>query len=1012
MPNLYPGIKPNIGSGRSCVLLFATVFLPFLVFAQPVITNFTPQSGPVGSTVTITGSSFGATPAANIVFFGSVQATVTAASATSLSVTVPPGIAYRPLTVTTGGLTTASALPFITTFADPGQFAPDAFTTRLDINTDVNPEGIFSMDIDGDGKTDLLEVNSDGNTLSIFRNTSTTGNLSFTLAVNYLLPPGYSPVAVTAGDLDGDGKPDIAVCNMGSPKLAVFRNTSTPGNVSIAAPVYYALGNYSTGVTIGDCNGDGKPEIVTCSVADNTVSVFANNSTPGTLNFSTAMPPLALPSGTLPYDVIIADLDGDGKPDLATANAGANTVSVFLNTGATWGALSFAANSDISVGAGPQWLAVGDLDGDGKSDLAVVNYGDATITLLQNACIPGNVNFIRGTDVPTGSMTPGSPWELIMADFDGDGKPDIASINQLDNTVSVHRNTSTVGAPSIAANVDYATGDVPWAITSADFDNDGLPDLAILDNTTNQITLLRNKSSSFPSITSFTPTSGAAGTVVTITGTNLNGATAVSFGGVAASAFTVVSPTTITATVAGGASGVVQVVTPGGSPTLGTFTYGVPPPAISGFTPNSGSPGTMITINGAHFTGATSVNFGSVVAASFTVISDNQISAVVGNGNTGLVTVNSPAGSASLGTFTYVPPTISISSFSPQTGSTGTQVVIRGHGFLNAQSVSFGGVAASSTITINGDTSIVATVAGGASGSVTVTGATSSDSDPGFTFINNTPPPPPANLIAITSFAPASGSAGDTVYIYGTYLTTATIVSFGGSPALAYRALSDSQMLAIVGGGSTGAVRIANNTNADSLGVFTYVYDTTKIAPTTFQLIQFSGALAGNNDPHLQWQVRNDGAIAYYAVERSSDSILFSVIGTVKSTRTNGGSHTYTFADPAPGTGANWYRLKMQDTTAAYTYSSKIKLQPVSQLMPVYPNPVKYGFFYVDIPDVNGTSQIQLFDMSGREIRLLIISPGTITIRVNIPELSAGTYRLNWTNSKTTRSATILVLPH
>src|SRR5262249_10855512 len=129
MPNLYPGIKPSIGNGRPYVLLFIALFLPFLVFAQPSISGFSPQSGPVGSTVTISGNNFNATPSANIVYFGPVKATVTAGSSTSLSVTVPTGAAYQPITVTTGGLTAYTTQPFIVTFSDPGQFKPDAFTT-------------------------------------------------------------------------------------------------------------------------------------------------------------------------------------------------------------------------------------------------------------------------------------------------------------------------------------------------------------------------------------------------------------------------------------------------------------------------------------------------------------------------------------------------------------------------------------------------------------------------------------------------------------------------------------------------------------------------------------------------------------------------------------------------------------------------------------------------------------------------------------------------------------------
>ncbi|HEY4107638.1 FG-GAP-like repeat-containing protein [Puia sp.] len=1005
MPNLYPGIKPLFGSGRPCVLLFTILFLPFLVFAQPVITGFSPQSGAVGSTVTITGSNFGALPAANIVFFGSAPATVTAASSTSLTVTVPAGSSYQPLTVTAGGLTASSAHPFITTFIDPGQFTPDAFSTIFTKPTGAGPQSIFTIDIDGDGKPDLVVANGDANTVDIFRNTSTLGTVSFTLAVDYALPSGYYPIAVTAGDLDGDGKPDLVVSNYQVPKLAIFRNTSTSGNISIGSPVYYALGNYTTGLTVADCNGDGKPEIVAASDVNDMVSFFINNSTTRTLAFSPKQD-LHLPANTQPYDVIVSDLDGDGKPDLASVNAMANSVSVFRNTGAIGGPLSFDVNVDFSVGAGPMDLAVGDLDGDGKPDLAIVNNADASITILQNASTPGNIDLQRGTDVPTGTLNPGSPWALVMADFDGDGLPDIASLNQLDNTVSIHKNTSTPGSPSIAPNVDYPCGDVPWALATADFDGDGLPDLAIVDNTSANITLLRNKNSNEPTITSFTPSSGPAGTVVTITGNNLGGATAVSFGGVAATAFTVNSPTSITATVGNGGTGLVTAVTPSGPASLGTFTYGVPSPTITGFSPISGSPGTVITINGANFTGATTVTFGPTFAASFTFVSDNQITAVVGNGTTGAVTVKTGPGSGSLSGFTYVPPPVTISSFSPQSGSQGTQVVIKGHGFLTAQSVSFGGTAAAS-FTAYGDTSIIAIVGSGASGDISITGSGNTDSQAGFTYVNNTTPP--SNLIDLTSFSPMSGTTGDTVYIYGSHLTTANSVSFGGTPAALFQALSDNEMFAVVGAGSTGFVRVANSTSADSVQLFTYTYDSTKLSNSSaFQLIKFTGLLSGSNNTQLQWQVKNDASISYYAIEKSNDSIVFNIVSTVKSVRSNGASHTYAYTDPDATTGASWYRLKMQDTTASYTYSTKIRLQPVIQH--VHPNPVKYGFFYFDPPDANSPSQLKLVSMSGVIMQTMNIAAGIPQTTVNVPGMPPGAYRLTWTNGKQSASWTILIL--
>jgi hypothetical protein len=959
--------------------------------------------------VTITGANFSTTPSADIVFFGSVKANVTAATATSLTVTVPTGISYAPLTVTTGGLTAFSAQPFITTFSDPGQFTATAFSTRSDIPSGQTPESIFTTDIDGDGKPDLVVANIDGNSMDIFLNTSTNQNISFTRAYDFPFPGGYYPNAITAGDLDGDGKPEIIVACYGSPKLAVFRNTSTAGNVSVTAPSYWTLGLYTTGLTVGDCNGDGKPEVLAACGASYAVWVLPNNSTTGTITLGTKVN-LPFAFGNVPTDVIVSDLDGDGMPDVAAVNSSNNVVSVFRNTGTAGNPLSFAANTDFSVGGSPQELAVGDLDGDGKPDIAVVNNGDATITLLKNVSTPGTMNFNRGTDVPTGTVNAGSPWFLRIADFDGDGKPDIASLNQLDNTVSVHRNISTVGAPAIAANIDYATGDVPWALAIADYDGDGLPDMAILDNTSSYITLLRNKPSIEAAITSFTPTSGPGGTIVTITGANLNGATSVSFGGVAASSFVVNSATSITATVGSGSTGLITVVTPAGSASLGTFTFGVLSPAITGFSPATGGPGTVVTINGSNFTGTTGVSFGSSPAASFTVVSDNQITAVVGNGSTGSITVAIGSNSCQAPGFTYSPPAISITTFNPAAGAKGTAVIIKGHGFLNADSVYFGGISASQ-ITISGDTAITAIVAAGATGSVSVVGTTSQASQPGFTYLTSgPPPPPPSTLISITSFNPAVGKTGDTIHIHGTNLSTTNTVTLGGTPAQ-FQALSDSTLIAIVGAGSTGAVMVANSTNADSLSLFTFLYDTTKqSSPGAFQLIQFSGAVSGSSDPHLQWQVKNDAGISYYVVERSGDSVLFNVIGTVRSMRSNGASHAYSYTDANAVAGTNWYRLKMQDTTASYTYSKKIRVQPASQDMHIYPNPAKYGFFYLDVPDPTVNSEIQVFDMLGRSVHFQAIVSGTLQARIDIPGLPGGTYRVSWSSPNRTASTTILVL--
>ena len=140
-----------------------------------------------------------------------------------------------------------------------------------------------------------------------------------------------------------------------------------------------------------------------------------------------------------------------------------------------------------------------------------------------------------------------------------------------------------------------------------------------------------------PAVTAISPTSGptAGGTTVTITGTGFTGATKVLFGAVAATSFTVVSDTQITAVSPAQAAGThsIYVTTPGGTsaPVSGDqFTYAVPHPAVTAISPTSGptAGGTTVTITGTGFTGATKVLFGAVAATSFTVVSDTQITAV------------------------------------------------------------------------------------------------------------------------------------------------------------------------------------------------------------------------------------------------------------------------------------------------------------------------------------------------------------------------------------------------
>ncbi|MDO9548381.1 MAG: IPT/TIG domain-containing protein, partial [Candidatus Marinimicrobia bacterium] len=134
--------RPTSNLGMLILFVF---FIPTFILAQiPTITSFSPTSGPIGTTVTITGANFNTTAENNVVYFGAVKATIISASSTSLTVTVPTGITYQPITVTdiTTGLTAYSAKPFIITFAGGGSITSTSFAAKVDNGTGNTPEAV------------------------------------------------------------------------------------------------------------------------------------------------------------------------------------------------------------------------------------------------------------------------------------------------------------------------------------------------------------------------------------------------------------------------------------------------------------------------------------------------------------------------------------------------------------------------------------------------------------------------------------------------------------------------------------------------------------------------------------------------------------------------------------------------------------------------------------------------------------------------------------------------------
>jgi hypothetical protein len=383
-----------------------------------------------------------------------------------------------------------------------GATSPD-FLPRQALATDANPTSVALADFNGDSKLDVVCANRNAGTVSVFLNRMAPGVVNIDFAPVRSFDTGYA-VAVAAGDINGDGRPDLAVANYSaSGTVSVLLNTTTLGNMTpdFAAPLDFATGSLPTAVAIGDVNGDGRPDLAVANSADNSVSVLLNTALPGaTPSFAAAQD---FATGTGPSSVSFQDLNGDGKLDLGVTNSGSGTVSVLMNTtipGA--GAPSFASKQDYVAGTSLTNAVFGDFNLDGQSDLATADAIAGSVAVLLNTTAVGTaLPDFQKTDFVTGL----SSFAAIQGDFNGDGRPDLAVSNRFANTVSVLLNTTAAGAttPSFAAAQNFATGLDPLSMAVGDFNGDGRPDLVIGNASSNTLSVLLNTTAAGAATPSF-----------------------------------------------------------------------------------------------------------------------------------------------------------------------------------------------------------------------------------------------------------------------------------------------------------------------------------------------------------------------------------------------------------------------------------------------------------------------------------------------------------------------------
>jgi hypothetical protein len=356
------------------------------------------------------------------------------------------------------------------------------FTAGSDRTTSNFPKFILTGDFNGDGKLDLAVTGSTNNVAMLMGD----GDGTFTGGSSFAIK---SPsVTAAAGDFNGDGRLDIVAGNSSSTTVAILVNASaitfsgalgTKTDFLLTADAGLHPATAPLGIATGDFNNDGKLDLAVANSGTSNVSIFLGDGA-GSFTLTSASP---FNAGTGAAAIAVGDFNGDGVLDLAVVNSGAGNVSIFIGSILPDHTYAVASTATITVGNGPASIAVGDFNRDGILDLAVANHTDGNVTILLGDGLGGF------TEEPTTSpFTVGAgPHGIITADFNGDGKLDLAVANETDGSVSILLGT---GSGTFAAHSDFAADTGSVSVAAGDFDGDGILDLAVANSGNHDVSIL------------------------------------------------------------------------------------------------------------------------------------------------------------------------------------------------------------------------------------------------------------------------------------------------------------------------------------------------------------------------------------------------------------------------------------------------------------------------------------------------------------------------------------------
>jgi hypothetical protein len=490
----------------------------------PLISSIAPKYGSTGAVITITGKNFSPEISENLAYVGGAQALVTAATSESLSIVAPAASMYMPLFVSVNGLSASALERFSPTFP-PRNLDASAFAYPQSLNTGDGPLASAMGDLDGDGRLDLVVVNSYSGTVSIYRTLpSTSGTNAIRFADALTWPAGVSPFEVVLADIDRDGKLDLVLPNLRGNTVTVRLNKSTPGNLVLSDASTFATGANPHQAVVGDIDRDGRPDILTANYDGGSISILRNATSPG--GPAAFESPVEFQTGPGTHGVGVVDLDGDGKLDVVAAHHRSDSASTVVLRNRAQAGMIDATSLEVTAhlpGNGT-YVAFGDLDGDGKMDVIVPSWYSRNVSIFRNVSTLGNLgNDAFGS--PVILSAPGSVKRIAVADLDGDGRLDIAFPTEIESALSFYRNVGGVGefdSSWFGPRVDLPAGWNGDGISVGDLDLDGMPDIAFCNAYDDNVWIYRGERLTLPTITR-QPTNQAvalgAGAVISVEAT-------------------------------------------------------------------------------------------------------------------------------------------------------------------------------------------------------------------------------------------------------------------------------------------------------------------------------------------------------------------------------------------------------------------------------------------------------------------------------------------------------------